>query len=98
LLAERRSAVDLRTVLVTFGLVFFAELGDKTQMATMMLAAKNRSPLAVFLGAATALSLTALLAVVFGEAIIKVIPQRYLQALAGVAFILIGVLLVSGKV
>lgn len=84
-------------MLSTFGLIFLAELGDKTQLTTMMLAAQSDSATAVFVGAAVALVLSALLGVVFGEAITRVVPQQYIHIGAGVAFIGLGLLLVTGK-
>ncbi len=46
----------LSTFLLTFGMVLLAELGDKTQLATMLIAAHNNEyPLGVFLGASSAL-------------------------------------------
>jgi putative Ca2+/H+ antiporter (TMEM165/GDT1 family) len=89
--------LDWRVAISTFGLIFLAELGDKTQLGTMMLATQNRAPWSVFLGAALALTLSALLGVVFGEAISRVIPAHYLQLGAGVAFTGLGVLLLLGK-
>lgn len=87
-----------KTVLATFGLIFLAELGDKTQLTTMLLAAQTRSPFAVFIGAAAALVLTTLLGVLLGDVVTRAIPTRYIRMAAGVAFIAIGALLVSGKV
>ena len=87
----------IKTFLVTFGLVFLAELGDKTQLATMLLVAQNKSPWAVFVGAASALVLSSLIGVLFGGVIAKVVPPNYIQSGAGVVFILIGVFLLLGK-
>ncbi len=89
--------VDWKVLLSTFGLIFFAELGDKTQLTTMMLAAQSDAPSSVFVGAAIALSLSALLGVVFGEAITKLVPTQYIHLGAGIAFVGIGVLLIVGK-
>ena len=55
-------AMDFKVLLTTFGMIFLAELGDKTQLATLPFAAESKSKLAVFLGAAGALLLTSLLA------------------------------------
>ncbi len=89
--------MDWKLLASTFALVFVAELGDKTQLATMMLAAQTRSPVSVFAGAALALILTSLLGVLVGEALIKVAPQRYITLGSGVAFLVLGVLLVLGR-
>ena len=55
-----------KIILTTFGLVFIAELGDKTQLSTMLLASKTKTPLSVFVGAACALVLSSLLGVFAG--------------------------------
>lgn len=89
--------MDWRALLTTFGLIFLAELGDKTQLTTMTLAAQSKAPWSVFLGAALALALTSLLGVVFGEALTRVIPRSYLHTGAGLAFIALGLLLVIHK-
>lgn len=89
--------MDWRTWLATFTLVFLAELGDKTQLATMLLTAQTRAPLAVFLGAAAALVAGTLLAVAAGEAVARVLPLKYVKTAAGVAFIAIGVLLLRAR-
>ena len=88
---------DLRTALVAFGLVFVSELGDKTQLTTMMLAAQSRAPLAVFLGGAGALVFSSLLAVVFGEAITRLIPPAMIRTGAAAAFIGLGALMLLGR-
>lgn len=77
----------------TFLAVFLAELGDKTQLATLTLAAGERAKLAVFLGSALALVATSAIAVVAGEAITRVVSPIWLRRAAGAAFIGMGLLL-----
>jgi putative Ca2+/H+ antiporter (TMEM165/GDT1 family) len=89
--------LDWKLTVSTFALIFVAELGDKTQLTTMMLAAQSDSATAVFVGAALALVLSALLGVVFGEAITRVVPAAVIHLAAGLAFIGLGILLVLGK-
>ncbi len=83
--------------LTTFGLVFLAELGDKTQLATMLLAAEKKSIWPVFFGSALALVLSSFIGVLAGTAISRIIPMNYIQIGAGAAFILLGILLLWGK-
>lgn len=90
--------MDWRTMAATFALVFVAELGDKTQLATMLLAAESKSLPAVFLGATGALALSALIGVAAGDLVSRVIPVKYLQIGAGAAFIAIGFLLLRGRI
>ncbi len=82
---------------MAFGLIFLAELGDKTQLATLMLSANGHSPVAVFLGAALALVLVALISALLGDALASVVPVRVIHICAGAAFVLIGGLLISGR-
>lgn len=77
--------------------LFLAELGDKTQLAVITLTAKSDSKLAVFLGASTALILVTLLAVLFGGLLTHYVPAEWLQRIVASAFIIIGVLMLWGK-
>jgi putative Ca2+/H+ antiporter (TMEM165/GDT1 family) len=81
----------------TFGALFLAEMGDKTQLAVITLAAQTRSPVSVFVGAAAALVLVSLLGVIVGTALGQYLPEALLHKAAAVAFILIGVLMLWGK-
>jgi putative Ca2+/H+ antiporter (TMEM165/GDT1 family) len=83
--------MDLKILLTTFWVIFLAELGDKTQLATFAFAAENKSRLAVFLGSAGALILTSLLAVVFGSTISRLVPTNYVKIGAGGLFVLLGI-------
>lgn len=83
--------MDFKLMLTTFVLVFMAELGDKTQLATFCLSAENSSKISIFLGSACALSLSSLLAVLFGDAISRLLPASYIKIGAGTFFILVGI-------
>ena len=82
--------MDFKTMFTTFGMIFLAELGDKTQLATFGFAAESKSRLAVFLGSAGALVVTSLLAVVFGSVVSRLIPANYIKIGAGGLFVLLG--------
>ena len=83
--------MDFKLLFTVFSAVFVAELGDKTQLATMLFAAdKDVSKMTVFLGSSLALIFTSVLAVIFGSALSQHISPRYMSILAGVGFIIIG--------
>ena len=81
----------------TLTVLFLAEMGDKTQLAVLTLAAQTRSPLSVFLGAALALALVSLIGVAVGSALGKYLPEDLIKKLAASAFIIVGVLMLWGK-
>jgi putative Ca2+/H+ antiporter (TMEM165/GDT1 family) len=71
--------------------VFLAELGDKTQLATVLFASdKNHSPFFVFMAAAGALVLSTAIAVALGSAAGKYLEAVPLKLIAGIGFIIIG--------
>lgn len=88
----------LKTIFTTFLLVFIAELGDKTQITTMLLAADNKSIWPVFIGASIALVCSSLVGVFAGSVLTKYIPPNLIQNAAAIAFIIIGILLLMGKI
>ena len=81
----------------TFGALFIAEMGDKTQLAAITLAAETRSPLSVFVGAALALALVSLIGVAVGTLLGQYLPEKLIHSVAAIAFIIIGVLMLWGK-
>ena len=84
--------MDLKVLFVVFGTVFLAELGDKTQLATVLFASKPEvSLVTVFIGASLALILSSLLAVAAGSVISQYVNPRYLSYIAGAGFIVIGI-------
>ena len=75
-----------------FGTVCLAELGDKTQLATLLFASKSPSSLVtIFVAASGALILSSAIAVVGGAAISNYVDPRILSWVAGIGFILIGI-------
>jgi putative Ca2+/H+ antiporter (TMEM165/GDT1 family) len=82
----------------TFGLLLVAEMGDKTQLAAITMAAQTRSPVSVFLGAALALALVSLVGVALGAALGHYLPASIIRKLAAIAFVIIGVLMLAGKI
>lgn len=80
-----------------FAVVFLAELGDKTQLAILGLAAESKALGSVFVGAAAAMLLATVLAVIFGGAIAAYVPTKAVHMFAGGAFVLIGVFMLFGK-
>jgi putative Ca2+/H+ antiporter (TMEM165/GDT1 family) len=86
--------MDWRLLLTTFGSVFLAELGDKTQLATLCFATGKKTFGPVFIGSSLALVTSSLLACLLGNALTKVLPIRWVHLGAGFAFIIIGTLLV----
>jgi putative Ca2+/H+ antiporter (TMEM165/GDT1 family) len=83
--------MDWRIFATVFGSVFVAELGDKTQLATMLFAAdRGTSKLIVFAGASLALVTSSALGVAAGAAITEYVSEKTLHYVAGVGFIVIG--------
>lgn len=89
--------MDWRVFLTTFGVIFLAEMGDKTQLAAMTMAAQTKRPWAVFIAAALALTAVSAIGVVVGGVIGDYIPLIWVKRVAAVAFILIGVLMLANK-
>jgi putative Ca2+/H+ antiporter (TMEM165/GDT1 family) len=84
--------MDWKMLGVVFATVFIAELGDKTQLATLLFAAdKEVNKWLVFLGASLALIATSALGVLGGSVISQYISERTLGIVAGTGFILIGI-------
>ena len=84
--------MDLRLVATVFGTVFLAELGDKTQLATLLFASRaGTSLIAVFLAASLALVAATAIGVLVGATIATHVQPKYFSYAAGLGFILIGV-------
>jgi len=89
--------VDWRILVSTFGAIFLAEIGDKTQLATITLAASTGRPLAVFAGAALALATVSGLGVVLGGGFSAYLPLMWIKRAAACIFVTIGLLMLFDR-
>ena len=78
-------------LLSTFLTVFIAELGDKTQLATLTISGTSKRPFAVFLGSSSALVLASLLGALTGGSISNFLPESLLKTIASISFLVIGI-------
>ena len=81
----------LSLLLSTFLTVFIAELGDKTQLATVTISGTSNKPLAVFLGSSFALVFASLLGALTGGSISNFLPEVVLKSIASITFLIIGI-------
>jgi len=77
--------MDWKVLVSTFGLLFLAELGDKTQLSAITVSARTGKPLPDFLG------------VFFGGALAQFVTPKYLRTGAALSFLAIGLLMLSGR-
>ena len=89
--------MDWRVLITTFGVIFLAEMGDKTQLAAMTLSAQTKRPWAVLIGASLALACVSAIGVVVGGVLSQYLPLEWIKRAAAVAFIVIGALILLGK-
>lgn len=83
--------MDIKVLLSVFTVIFIAELGDKTQLATMLFATdKEVNKFTVFLGASLALILASAIGVLAGGFISHYMSEKYLHYIAGLGFVCIG--------
>ena len=84
--------MDIKILATVFATIFLAELGDKTQLATLLFAARDGSNLfAIFVAASAALVVTSAIGVLAGGFVSQHVDPRYLSYVAGAGFILVGV-------
>ena len=82
----------------TFLVIFASEFGDKTQIATITLAAKFESPLEVLVGALLALGAITALGTLVGERIARIVPMKIIRKIAAAVFMAIGLLTLAGLI
>jgi Ca2+/H+ antiporter, TMEM165/GDT1 family len=95
--ANQKSGV-WTTFFSTFITIFFAEMGDKTQLATLLLSAQSGSPWVVFIGSSAALIATSLVGVLLGRYLAKVLTPETLDIAAGMLLMVISILLLGDVV
>ena len=84
--------MDLKIFATVFATIFIAELGDKTQLATLLYASEAHNPkLTVFAASASALVLTSAIGVLAGSLVAQYANPRILSWVAGLGFIGIGI-------
>ncbi len=97
---DEEEAVDERrhrwAWLTSFSLIFIAELGDKTQLAMVALAAQSASIWSVFLGGTLALWAVSLLGILLGGTLLRRVPRHWVHRGAAVLFLLFGVFALAG--
>jgi putative Ca2+/H+ antiporter (TMEM165/GDT1 family) len=89
--------MDWKIVGTAFITLFLAELGDKTQLAVITMTAGTESKLSVFIGASLGLVAVTLVGVLVGGVLSQYVPTEWLQRIVAAAFIIIGVLMLLGK-
>ncbi len=94
--SKKNESIENReaTLLKTFSLVSLMELGDKTQLTSIFLAAQFGNPLAVLLGIMLAFTLLTIIGVFLGCKILRFIPEKYLKIGASAVFIILGLILI----
>ena len=88
--------MDWKLFASTFAAIFVAEMGDKTQIATLSLAGSGSSRWTVFAASALALVATSAVAVLLGEAVSRYVPAVWVKRAAGMIFIVLGVVYLVG--
>ena len=86
--------MDISIVLAMFSIISVAELGDKTQLASIVPAARYMDPFPVFLGIILAFTLVMGIGVAAGAGIKRVVPRKYLKVGSAILFILFGALFI----
>jgi len=93
---ELKDSASFFSILITsFSTIFLAELGDKTQLATLILSAQTGRPLIIFIGAALALISTSLLGVLIGRWIANNLPRERFTVISGIIMLTLGLYLVT---
>ena len=87
-----------RVWIISFSLIFVAELGDKTQLAMVALAAQSGALWSVFIGGTLALWLVSLLGILVGRTLLRRVPTHWVHRAAALMFFVFGVVAIGGAV
>ncbi|OQY98266.1 MAG: hypothetical protein B6D35_12585 [Candidatus Brocadia sp. UTAMX2] len=90
--------MDWKILMSTFITIFLAELGDKTQLASILMTSKTNKPVLVFIGTMLAFAVVTVIGVAAGTIITKFLPIYLIKMGAAIAFIIIGILILFGKI
>ncbi|MBU4149511.1 MAG: TMEM165/GDT1 family protein [Candidatus Omnitrophica bacterium] len=89
--------MDWKIFFATFGAIFFAELADKTQLVGIGMSAKSGRPLSVWLGSISAYIIVTAISVLIGATLGKYIKPEIIKYTGAALFIVVGVLMLTGK-
>ncbi|MBD3246016.1 MAG: hypothetical protein GF333_03300 [Candidatus Omnitrophica bacterium] len=89
--------MDWKVFAATFGAIFLAELGDKTQMANLCFAAQSKSLMSVFFASVLGFAAVTLLTMIFAGAVCRYVHPEHIRYGAASLFILAGILTFAGK-
>ena len=89
------SSTFINILITSFSTIFLAELGDKTQLATLILSAQSGKPIIIFTGAALALIVTSLLGVLIGQWIANNLPRQRFTLISGIIMLSLGIYLLA---
>lgn len=89
--------MDWKVLATTFGLIFLAEIGDKTQLTAMTLASQTQRPYEVLIAASLALALVSALGIAVGTLLSNYLPLEWIKRASAVMFITVGVLILAGR-
>ena len=92
---QEDSTPFISILITSFSTIFLAELGDKTQLATLILSAQSGRPIIIFMGAALALISTSLLGVLIGRWIANNLPRQKFTLVSGIIMVSLGIYLVT---
>ncbi len=90
--------MDRKIFFATFGAIFFAELADKTQLVGIGMSAKSGKPLSVWLGSVCAYIIVTAISVLIGVMLGKYIKPEFIRYSGASIFIIIGILMLLGKI
>jgi putative Ca2+/H+ antiporter (TMEM165/GDT1 family) len=88
---KKKIGKSLTIIAYVFWLITVAEFGDKTQLATIVLASSLQEPLFIFLGAVAAFFVVDAPGIYFGKKISEKVPVKYIKAISGILFLVLGV-------
>ncbi|MCU0652051.1 MAG: TMEM165/GDT1 family protein [Candidatus Omnitrophica bacterium] len=90
--------MDSKVFFATFGMIFLAELADKTQIVGIGMAAKSGKPVTVWLSSVCAYMVVTLISVFIGSMMSQYLKPELIRNCGAALFILIGVLMLAGKI
>lgn len=90
--------MDLKIFLATFSAIFVAELADKTQLVGIAMSAKSGRPLSVWLGSICAYIIITAISVLLGATLARFIKPEFIKYAGAFLFMIIGILILIGKI